>query len=78
MITVDYDIHSLVTRHLFPEETKGMTLEQIKTNLPELRKKVKAGVFAYFTGGDASYLLKANVTKEEAEDIFERCSSFLK
>lgn len=75
---INIDIHSLVTRNLYPEQTQGMSLEEIKRNLPDLRKKVKAGVYAYSADGDASHLVQNGLSKEEAEKIFNNCTKFLR
>lgn len=47
------DLHSYATQLVYPEQTAGMTLKEVKNKKPDLRKKMKGFNFALAYGGTA-------------------------
>lgn len=64
------DLHSLVAKMVYPDELRGIPVEQVKKLRPDLRKKAKAPEFTFAYGGDANTLIgRDHIPEDEAHAI---------
>lgn len=64
------DLHSLVAKMVYPDELRGIPVEQVKKLRPDLRKKAKAPEFTFAYGGDANTLIgRDHIPEDEARAI---------
>jgi DNA polymerase-1 len=65
------DMHSFVTSKLWPEETKGLTLKEVKKKFPDLRQIAKGAGFAINYGG-TGYTISKNlgVSAEKGDEVY--------
>lgn len=66
------DLHSHVTKLLFPDETAGVDESDIAEKFPELRQLSKAGTFAIAYGGTGYTISQnLNVPREVGDRVYE-------
>lgn len=66
------DLHSHVTKLLFPAETAGTEEDEIADKFPELRQLSKAGTFAIAYGGTGYTIAQnLNVPREVGDRVYE-------